>query len=188
MFTIQKLTPEKCDAYKDALTQYIYESVRSSDYMDSYQMENAADKCAELRAYLGAGKAVSYGAFDGQALVGFVWAYAYPYREDGKRVYVSVLHVAEAYRNHSLGKVLLEQIEREAQDIGCPTVFLHTEGRNEAAQRFYQRMGYRLERVQLVKTAAEKLSIISDAGGGKVEPLFGSAARPVFSDSEVPAA
>ena len=76
MFTIQKLTPEKCGAYKDALTQYIYESVRSSAYMDSHQMENAAAKCAELRAYLSEGKAVSYGAFDGQALVGFVWAYA----------------------------------------------------------------------------------------------------------------
>lgn len=177
---VRKLTPEDCVVYEDALSRYIYESVRNSAYTDSYQRSEARAKCGELRDYLRQGKAVSYGAFDGQELAGFVWAYVYPYREDCQRVYVSILHVAETCRGRSLGKELLLRIEAEARDMGCPTVFLHTEAANDGARRFYDRMGYRLERVQLVKRTADMSFQKIPGGGGDVFP------RPVFRLQSLP--
>ena len=145
------LLAEDCDAYGETLAECIYESVKNSAYTGTYVWEDALQKKEELKEYLAERKALAYGAIDGDRLAGFVWAYRYPFRDDKDRIYVSILHVKEEYRNQGTGDRLLGCIETEAERQGIQTVFLHTEAFNKGALRFYDRKGYRKERIQLVK-------------------------------------
>ena len=153
---IKRIYQEDCIKYHDILATYIFQSVKNSMYEEKYSMQDANRKCEELWRYLGSCKAIVFGAFDDKELIGFVWAYEYPYRDDTSRVYVSILHVDECYRGKSIGKQLLYAIEEEAKRRGFRSIFLHAEAKNEGAIRFYNREGYRRERVQLVKMINEQ--------------------------------
>lgn len=65
----------------------------------------------------------------------------------GHRVaYVVTLDVAPEQRRHGLAQRMLRQIEEEAQDSGCIAMALHVSTENDAAIRFYERMGYERSR------------------------------------------
>ena len=150
---IVELNPELCEQYAPEISEYIYQSFAESQYNASFTLERAKEKCAELRDYLAQGRACAFGAIDG-TLIGFIWSYRYPFRDDENRVYVSILHVDKRYRNRHIGERLLCAVERKAAESGCHTLFLHTEARNSGAIRFYERMGYQMERLQMVKIAS----------------------------------
>lgn len=152
--TIQRLTIRDISIYKKDISEYVYESVKGANYEESYTREQAAEKTEELYAYAEADKAIALGAFDENKMVGFLWAYAYPFREDKNRLYVSILHVNAAYRNQRIGTKLIRTIEEIAKDCGYGGIYLHTEASNDGARRFYENMGYVKERIQYVKKAA----------------------------------
>lgn len=151
---IVELTPKLCEQYAPEISEYIYQSyTQAHQYNESFSLEKAKDKCRELREYLAQGRACAFGAID-HTLIGFIWSYRYPFRDDENRTYVSTFHVDERYRNRHIGEQLLRAVERKAVENGCHTVFLHTEARNSGAIHFYERMGYQMERVQMVKKSA----------------------------------
>ena len=149
---INPITVELCDRYKDTLADYIFQSVRNSHYMDSFSEKDAESKCTELREYVRENRAVCYGAFEKEALLGFVWAYEYPFRDDKKRLYISIIHVDEHHRGLHIGSQLLEKVYEYAGANGYSSIFLHTEAHNTNAQGFYRSMGFELERLQYAKS------------------------------------
>ena len=56
--------------------------------------------------------------------------------------YVVTLDVAPEYRRGGLATRLMERAEAEAREAGCSSMALHVFTGNEAAIRFYERMGY----------------------------------------------
>ena len=56
--------------------------------------------------------------------------------------YVVTLDVALAWRRQGLAGMLMERGEAEAREAGCVSMALHVFTGNEAAIRFYERMGY----------------------------------------------
>jgi len=56
--------------------------------------------------------------------------------------YVVTLDVALAWRRQGLAGMLMERGEAEAREAGCSSMALHVFTGNEAAIRFYERMGY----------------------------------------------
>lgn len=152
MPVIKQLYSDDVEYFQDTVIRFIYESVSQACYVESFDEADAEQKCTELSKYLDDGKAIVYGAVDdNNALVGFLWAYEYPFRDDRSRLYVSILHVDERFRGQKIGDFLLSKIEYEAAKRGYGSVFLHTEGINDGAIRFYNRMGYEVERMQMVK-------------------------------------
>lgn len=151
LMKIRLLTRDTILEYKDAVTKFIYESVTMSDYEDSYGIQDARKKHSELEEYLNDNKAIVLGAIAENELVGLLWAYTYPFREDINRLYVSVLHVREDYRGRHIGSQLLETIERIAKEKHYDAIYLHAEAANSGACRFYKRQQYISERIQYVK-------------------------------------
>ena len=100
--------------------------------------------------YVTDGSAMVFGMFDSMEMIGFVWAYEHPFREE-IRVYVNEIHVDEPYRNRGVGKLLLQAVERMAKERGIRALYIHAEGNNDGAIRLYQNEGYKVERVQLRK-------------------------------------
>lgn len=165
---IKRLTAADCDLYQKMLEEYIYESVTNSAFEEKYTQMDAREKCIQLKEYIGEEKAIVFGSVEENKLLGFIWAYEYPFREDTNRLYVSILHVHRQYRNCQIGKMLLEAVEEEAEKLNYSAVFLHTEAFNEGALRFYHRMGYGDERVQVVKELTERDKVAQNTRGGGI--------------------
>lgn len=118
--------------------------------MDSFTYKDAEQKINGLIEHVSNGSAIVYGVFDGEDLIGYVWAYEHSFREE-IRIYVNEIHVAEAYRNRGIGKQLLYAIKNMAKERGYGALYIHAEGNNDGAIRLYQNEGYVVERVQLRK-------------------------------------
>ncbi len=151
MEIIKQLEPGDLEQHAQTVTRYIYESFAMASYMERFTLEDAREKFAQLKEYARQGTAILFGCLEDSRLIGFVWAYAYPFREDENRLYVSILHVESACRNRHIGDRLLKEVEKVGIRRGCRAVYLHAEGHNHGAVRFYDRMGYGPERIQLVK-------------------------------------
>ena len=144
------LDREQCLKYKERLTCFYYSNIKSCAFMDSLTYKDAEQKINGLIEHVSNDSAMVYGVFDTDKLVGFVWAYEHPFREE-IRVYVNEIHVEGAYRNRGIGKQLLYAVESLARERGYGALYIHAEGDNDGAIRLYQNEGYAIERVQLRK-------------------------------------
>lgn len=149
--TIKLLTLEEVMNFGQEITHFIFESNKNAAYMDSYTVEDAEKKMEELQLYMQSGKAVIVGAIEDNDLLGFLWAYTYPFRDDTNRLYLSIIHVDEKYRNRKIGKQLLDRIDEYAHKIGRCAIYLHAEAFNTGAIKFYKQNGFSPERIQLVR-------------------------------------
>ena len=64
-------------------------------------------------------------------------------RKGSARARLYSLAVAAALRGHGIGGVLLDACENDARERGCTHLRLEVRSDNAAAQRLYQRRGYR---------------------------------------------
>lgn len=154
---IKQLTIENISEYKGEIAEFVYESVKMSSHEDTYTRGQAEKKTQELYSYVKIKKAIALGAFDGTNLIGALWAYEYPFREDTNRLYISILHVKEGYRGNKIGSKLVNKMESIAKDSGYGGIFLHAEASNDGACRFYEKMQYMRERIQYVKKATNNI-------------------------------
>lgn len=54
------------------------------------------------------------------------------------------LYIEESYRRRGVGRALIEQAERVAQEQGAESLMLLTGGKNLTAQEFYRSLGYQV--------------------------------------------
>jgi ribosomal protein S18 acetylase RimI-like enzyme len=67
---------------------------------------------------------------------------------DGHRGWINYLAVHPSRRGHGLGRALMDAAEERLRGLGCPKINLQVRAANEAAQAFYEAIGY--ERQELV--------------------------------------
>lgn len=145
------LNREQCLKYKERLTKFYYSNIKACSFMDSFSHKDAEKKIDGLIEHVSNGSAIVFGVLEKEDLIGYVWAYEHPFREE-VRIYVNEIHVDEAYRNRGIGKQLLHAIENMAKERGYGALYIHAEGNNDGAIRLYQNEGYIVERIQLRKT------------------------------------
>ena len=85
-----------------------------------------------------------YVAEDGSFVVAFLSVEVH--HEPQEYIYLDDFSVAEAYRNQGIGTKLMNAAEAYAEELNIPAVLLHVEKKNEAAFRFYERLGYYIYR------------------------------------------
>lgn len=144
------LDREQCLKYKKRLSDFYYSNMLLCSYLDGFSYKDAEQKIESLIEYVSNGSAMVFGVFDDENLIGFVWAYEHPFREE-TRMYVNEIHVDKAYRRRGVGKQLLSAVECKARERGYNAVYLHAEGNNDSSLRFYQSERYVIERVQFRK-------------------------------------
>ena len=144
------LNRELCLRYKNRLCEFYYSNSRSCSCMGSFSHKDAELKIDSLIEHVTDGSAWVFGVFDKENLIGYVWAYEHPFREE-LRVYVNEIHVDELYRNKGVGKQLLSAVESMARQRGYSALYIHAEGNNDGAIRLYKNEGYVIERIQLRK-------------------------------------
>ncbi len=144
------LDGEQCLKYKERLAAFYYLNMTYCSYMDGFSYEDAERKIESMLEHVRNGSAMVYGTFDQENLIGFVWAYGHPFREE-TRIYISEIHVDERYRGRGIGKQLLTAVESMARSRGYKALYIHAEGDKDDVIRLYQQEGYVIERVQLRK-------------------------------------
>lgn len=144
------LDQEQCLKYRNRLSDFYYSNMKLCSYLDSFSYKDAELKIESLIEHVSDGSAIVFGVFDQENLIGFIWAYEHPFREE-VRVYVSEIHVDEAFRNRGVGRQLLYAVECMARSRGYSALYIHAEGNNEGAIRLYKSEGFVTERVQLRK-------------------------------------
>jgi len=141
---------DQCLKYKSRLTDFYYSNIKACSFMDSFSYRDAEQKIDGMIEHVSKGTAIVLGVFDKENLIGFIWAYENPFREE-IRIYVNEIHVDALYRNLGVGKRLLSAVESIARERGYSAIYLHAEGSRENALHFYKREGYAVERVQFRK-------------------------------------
>lgn len=111
-------------------------------------------KIQDLIYYLGK-NAVVYIAIDGMETVGFIWAYPVE-RGFDKRLHIAYIAVFEAVRRLGIGKLLVEEIEREARRQKIKNIELNVSIANKNAVNFYNKLDFYPERILLVKEVRKK--------------------------------
>jgi [ribosomal protein S18]-alanine N-acetyltransferase len=95
-----------------------------------------------LRYFLTIPSADCIVAVDGRNIAGFILT-----EENPPLAHVITVDVAENYRRHGLGSLLLAESEKDLHLRGVRSILLETATENEAAVAFWKRHGYRIETV-----------------------------------------
>lgn len=93
---------------------------------------------------LGAGD--SFGAYDGETLVGLLIAEVHHWNHS---LWVWEFHVAERYRRQGLGRRLMECAVARAQTHSLRIIVCETQNTNTPAIRAYRQLGFRVEGVDI---------------------------------------
>lgn len=152
---IEELTVETAEKYREQIAQFYFENIRSCAFLDHFTSEDAYKKTGDFIEHLKDYTAVSYGAFEDENIVGFIWAYPHQFREE-KRMYVNEIRVQESYRGRGIGRALLGLVEDKAKELGLGAVYLHAEAGNGKARKLYEVCGYLEERIQMRKEISSR--------------------------------
>ena len=100
----------------------------------------------ELAAILADDAAPVYVAEDGGAVLGYAFCAIHdrpdkPYVVPARTLYIDDLCVDEAIRGKRVGEALFRFVCGEARRLGCADVTLNVWEGNDAAKRFYEKMG-----------------------------------------------
>ena len=88
----------------------------------------------------------SFGAYDGNLLVGLAIAEAHKWN---RSLSVHEFHVAETHRNQSIGKRLMECVIDKASRAGFRIIVCETQNTNPTAINVYRKLGFRVEGVDI---------------------------------------
>jgi GNAT superfamily N-acetyltransferase len=89
------------------------------------------------------------GELVGVAVVSFLWTLEH----GGPAAWLDEVYVGPSWRGEGIGRKLVEAAMQVARDSGCIALDLEVDAGHEAAERLYQRMGFRRHRrVRWVRT------------------------------------
>jgi ribosomal protein S18 acetylase RimI-like enzyme len=88
----------------------------------------------------------SFGAYDGDLLVGFLIAEA---RLWNRSLWVYEFHVAETHRSLGIGKRLMQKATGKAKRAKLRTIVCETQNTNASAILVYRKLGFRMEGIDI---------------------------------------
>lgn len=112
-------------------------SVKTYDHLDEDTLEHYNSV---------ASKGWTYGAFEGERLVGVAIT---EHHEWNKTLWVWDFHVSDAYRGRGVGRRLMEQLAERSKSAGIRAIVCETQTTNVPAIRFYRSVGFQLDGVDV---------------------------------------
>lgn len=152
---IIRVTPDNFDIYRNDIKKLLWENMMRHYNKGKVNDEYFEIKTSEIKVYLNEKKAVIFLYVINENVKGCIWAYPKVFLDE-RRLFVQLLQVHPENRSCGIGSKLLETIEKYAQEHKYDVIDMITSSNNEGALRFYQREGYKFERIQLCKVFDEK--------------------------------
>src|SRR5579871_2775133 len=140
-------SPARYDVHKtesDAATTFTLELVPlDTPYVKRYDF---SDRETMLMYQACARNGFSFAAYDGDRPVGIALA---EHRQWNNMLWIWEFHVAEAYRGQGIGKALMDTLAQNARQATIRALCCETQNTNVPAIRFYRKMGFRLDGINL---------------------------------------
>lgn len=146
---VKKITAEEIKTYWESLSELLqicfvstYGREKENEFIDS--------KLNGLTEYVKCGKAILIGAYCSENLVGFLWGYPVntPFETILHAAYIAV---KEDFRGRGAGQLLIKAFEQEAIKMNIAHIELIAGAENKNAIKFYDRGGYKADRIILRK-------------------------------------
>ncbi len=80
-------------------------------------------------------------AFDGQKVVGMASAFHYVHPDKDPELFMNEVGVLDSWQNQGIGRELVKELWKYAQELGCKDAWIGTEKSNIAAQKCYEASG-----------------------------------------------
>jgi len=113
-------------------------------YVKQFDEYLAAETLAGYRRLLEYG--LSFGAYQGERLVGLALAEPQTWNNS---LWVWEFHIAEPHRGRGIGRQLMEFLAEKGKAAGLRAIFCETQTTNVPAIRFYRRLGFTLDGLNL---------------------------------------
>lgn len=78
----------------------------------------------------------------------FTWQTNGPASVPSKVLDLDAIAVDEAYRHQGIGRLIMEDIQEIAKDLGCNDIQLSVYPQNERAVRFYENCGFKVRNIR----------------------------------------
>lgn len=148
---VHKILAKDFWLYKKRLIEYKSNIDRESIFEEQRTFYLAMEQEEILEASLKNGRTIIFVAVESEEIIGLVWAYDKPFRDDKNRIYINILHVQPSFRGKGIGQRLLDSIEEDAKAWGYSAIYLHLWAAEQNSFMFYEKKGYQRERIQVVK-------------------------------------
>jgi GNAT superfamily N-acetyltransferase len=133
---VRRMTEEDAPAVNELVSQLGYSS-------DVGKTETA------IRAVLGSEVGDAFVAEDPEGhVIGWAHVFMVPFIESGPNAELGGLVVDEKYRGSGAGRALVEHVEAWARERGALEVSLRTNIVRDGAHKFYQHLGYEVQKTQ----------------------------------------
>jgi ribosomal protein S18 acetylase RimI-like enzyme len=161
---IRPLGPFQLADIQRVMTGYVTDEIYQVRYSDSERYTRFEIELARLEAPVRRGgsdhvdtetlhnyqqvaqEGFSFGAYDGETLVGVLIA---ELRRWNNSLWVWEFHVAQEYRGKGLGRGMMEQAAEAARAANLRTIICETQNHNVPAIRAYRRLGFVLESIDI---------------------------------------
>lgn len=134
--------------FNDILELKNYSS--SLHFISSEIEEFNKKKLLEVYDYLEEEKAIIFGAFKNEKLIGYLWGYPHTFFNE-KRIYINSLVVNKQFSGQGIGTKLLKKIEEYSVDNNYDSMDLNVVPSNEIAYNLYKKNNFEIERFQMRK-------------------------------------
>lgn len=145
------MTWEEIQPYKEQLIDMELELMIRYHYPDwDIPRSYPEQKVCELEQHLKDGNTFFWGAVSRNILIGYYWAYTAPFINK-KRWYLRSVIVKEKYQAMGLGGMAIQQGLKKAKSEGCDEAVTEYVPANGKAARAYEKAGYEIIRIEVVK-------------------------------------
>ena len=126
----------------------LMDMILKDNISQNYPPEQAAAYVEKIPGYIADGSAIVSGAFEGDSLVGFSWAYELSIFGE-KRVHIDMIGVDPEYRKKGIARKLANIQIQEIKRRGIMIVEAMTTKRNASSYEWFHSMGFEDERVKV---------------------------------------
>lgn len=147
---IQRIDTRDFNIWSRQIAELFNESVKIN--FEGFPIEDnyGDNKCDDVASYLKQGTAVTYIAYDGNKLMGWIWCHAIN-RMGKKRLHIAEIAVSSRYRKQGIGNALLKFAEDYAKENHYEAIELLVTAKNTDAVNFYNKSQYTTERFLMKK-------------------------------------
>ncbi len=138
IYTVEKSESDELLRFEFRLAQL--DTPYRTDYEDDFRPDELA-WYQRLRE-----NGYCFGAYRAEQLIGFAMGEAFP---DEQYARIWEIHVLADQRRMGVGRALIERVVAQARHDGLRMILLETQNTNVKAIRFYRRMGFTLEAIDL---------------------------------------
>ncbi len=149
-FVGEKDLNNNAEAIVDMFRENYLVSFPDGDNVDEFKFS----KFESVKKFVKDGSAIFVGAYSGDKIVGFIWAYKKFFFGE-ERIHITAISVESSFRNRGIGRRLIEFIEEYTLNNGIEFMELVVTSSNDRAVNLYKKCGFNVTRLQLEKKSVE---------------------------------